>query len=470
MTKRKNNKRALIVSALSLLLCVSMLVGSTMAWFTDTESVFVNEVHAGTLDIDIVDAEGKSLVGQELSFIDKDEVITWEPGARHVLESVKVVNNGNLWAKCKVALNYADDDATDGVDLGDVIDVYIDGSTEPAGTLSTLSQTAIGNEFSLAPAGKDGSSATYGEIKLVMQTTAGNEYQDKSISGVSITVLATQATAEKDSYDETYDENATYAVVTVNGVEYLTLQEAVDAAKPGDTVTINGDMVCEGVEINKDLTLDLGGYTLTSNTAGEAVLRICAPDANTPINVTINATTGGVVTTADRLPVYAGHIDAAQTNVTINGGDYQSAWGRAIYQNNGVCTINGGTFRADGWTGDTANGEKVYNTLVLDNYDGGEGSFVINGGKFYQFNPACLSINKYEHHNHSAIAAGKTGVLNADGWFEVADGSLCYHIVCEATVPAPAHGHCYASLADAQAALAVNNCNYDKIVKGAYNP
>ena len=35
MTKKKSTKRALLTSALALLVCVSMLVGSTFAWFTD---------------------------------------------------------------------------------------------------------------------------------------------------------------------------------------------------------------------------------------------------------------------------------------------------------------------------------------------------------------------------------------------------------------------------------------------------
>ena len=35
MTKNKTTKRALLVSVLALLLCASLLVGSTFAWFTD---------------------------------------------------------------------------------------------------------------------------------------------------------------------------------------------------------------------------------------------------------------------------------------------------------------------------------------------------------------------------------------------------------------------------------------------------
>ncbi len=47
----KTSKKALFGSVLSLLLCCSMLVGTTFAWFTDEVSSGVNTIQAGTLDI-----------------------------------------------------------------------------------------------------------------------------------------------------------------------------------------------------------------------------------------------------------------------------------------------------------------------------------------------------------------------------------------------------------------------------------
>ncbi|MBQ1965919.1 MAG: hypothetical protein II348_04510, partial [Clostridia bacterium] len=48
---KKNTKRALLASALSLLLCVSMLVGTTYAWFTDSVTSANNVIQSGTLDV-----------------------------------------------------------------------------------------------------------------------------------------------------------------------------------------------------------------------------------------------------------------------------------------------------------------------------------------------------------------------------------------------------------------------------------
>ena len=52
--KRKNATRnALFMSIISLVLCVSMLVGTTFAWFTDSVESGRNIITAGNLDIEL---------------------------------------------------------------------------------------------------------------------------------------------------------------------------------------------------------------------------------------------------------------------------------------------------------------------------------------------------------------------------------------------------------------------------------
>ena len=51
MTKTKSTKSALMLSALAILLCVSMLVGSTFAWFTDSVASENNIIKSGNLDL-----------------------------------------------------------------------------------------------------------------------------------------------------------------------------------------------------------------------------------------------------------------------------------------------------------------------------------------------------------------------------------------------------------------------------------
>ena len=45
--QKKITKRALLVSLISLLLCSTMLIGSTFAWFTDSAATSVNKIEAG---------------------------------------------------------------------------------------------------------------------------------------------------------------------------------------------------------------------------------------------------------------------------------------------------------------------------------------------------------------------------------------------------------------------------------------
>ena len=51
MKSKKTTRRALLTSMLSLLICVSMLVGSTFAWFTDSVTSANNVIKSGNLDV-----------------------------------------------------------------------------------------------------------------------------------------------------------------------------------------------------------------------------------------------------------------------------------------------------------------------------------------------------------------------------------------------------------------------------------
>ncbi len=224
-------------------------------------------------------------------------------------------------------------------------------------------------------------------------------------------------------------------VAEVNGEKYGTLQEAIAAAKDGDIVTLLANIETNTqILINKSLTLILGEYTITGNVSGDGLVRIVAPDATTAIDVTIEATTGGIKTTGNSLPIYSGLVGRAKTNLTITGGTYESGWFSAVYQNNGLCTIEGGSFKS------------ADNERVIDNYDGSEGAYYITCGKFYQFNPACLCINADDHHDHDSLAAGKNTTL-VDGWYVVGDGESNLAVKVESIYDA--NDRCFNSLADA---------------------
>ena len=118
MENSKSTKRALLTSALALLMCVTMLVGATFAWFTDTASTGVNKIQAGNLDVKLeyatawnedgsvktwADAEGKTLTFKTADNRAADQIL-WEPGCTYELPQLRVVNKGNLALKYKLSL------------------------------------------------------------------------------------------------------------------------------------------------------------------------------------------------------------------------------------------------------------------------------------------------------------------------------------------------------------------------------
>ena len=205
MTSSKSTKRALLTSVLALLMCVTMLVGATFAWFTDTASTGVNKIVSGNLKVDIIGANSDSHI-EKLDFTKatgaEGENLLWEPGCRYLTEGFRIANNGNLALKWKAEINKdnitdgkveGSTIAKDGKSLLDVIDFYVVTSTDE-------NADAVAIENFTGNLAKGAKSGVY-YIKGVMKTTAGNDYQDLTLDGITITVYATQDTVENDSFN-----------------------------------------------------------------------------------------------------------------------------------------------------------------------------------------------------------------------------------------------------------------------------
>ncbi len=212
MTKTKTAK-ALLASVLALVLCLSMLIGTTFAWFTDSVTSANNIIKSGNLDVTMQWADGKTdpanttWTDATAGAIFNYEL--WEPGYTEV-RHVQIANAGSLALKYQLNI-LANGEVSD---LADVIDVYyVDPAVQVSdraalvdtykiGTLSeVLAQVSTTASGELTAAESDTIT-----IALKMQETAGNEYQNKSIgSDFSVQLLATQLDIEKDSYGPDYD-------------------------------------------------------------------------------------------------------------------------------------------------------------------------------------------------------------------------------------------------------------------------
>ena len=224
MNNTKTTKRALLSSVVAMLVCITMLIGTTFAWFTDTASTAVNKIQAGNLKVDLemhegtdwVSAEGKTLSFKKAAGHENEQIL-WEPGCTYELPQLRVVNKGNLALKYKVVFSAINGDE-DAMKLAEVLDVSLNGNK--VGTLKDALTSTDPDGFAHGNLPAEGNS---GELKITvqMQTTAGNDYQGLSIGGIAVTLLATQDTVEYDSTTNQYDENAEYpAIVSEIATKY----------------------------------------------------------------------------------------------------------------------------------------------------------------------------------------------------------------------------------------------------------
>ncbi len=103
---------------------------------------------------------------------------------------------------------------------------------------------------------------------------------NESIDGIAITVYATQDTVESDSFNNTYDENATYPVVNVTELKETLTNGGIDTGvnggyginvKDGATLTINGGYYYGGgtaVQVQEG-TLVINGGTFACEPFGD---------------------------------------------------------------------------------------------------------------------------------------------------------------------------------------------------------
>ena len=188
-------KRSIILCALSLALCVALLVGSTFAWFSDSITNSGNTISAGSLQAQWSyrtlndDTAAYEPVSEELALFSADTV--WQPGEPQGYD-FKVENVGSVEFVWELAIYLADTAGESQNNLTDVLVVYVndaqsevgftDGAVVINGTLAatdgetTAETDETSCEFSLA---------------FAISESAGNDYQNLSVS-FSLVLTANQ--------------------------------------------------------------------------------------------------------------------------------------------------------------------------------------------------------------------------------------------------------------------------------------
>jgi predicted ribosomally synthesized peptide with SipW-like signal peptide len=427
--KIRSTKRELIVSALSLTLCTAMLVGTTLAWFTDSVTSKSNVITAGNLDITATWENGAEIASNDNVFGQTTtESAIWEP-QKELSQKMYVKNTGNIAAK--VILNFAAADVTkvvtqnetgdsetgSTINLADAMEYKVDVKYKSAnekydvesGFFNTIE--AMNKWLETDGEVKDLAKDEKAEYTITCRMkNVGNEYKNATFD-LRVSVLATQnvdgATyAETTSVGDAEELISTLADIEEGGIVSLTndititgeeAQSVSSAAGTGHALTLAKD----------DITLNLNGHKL-----------IIAKEKVSDVNI------GYIDITGNSVKVINGTIEIRndknngtdkQQGITINStGDVEfnnvdisffngsklNTNGNllpnaAIKMLTGNLTINGGTITSDGYGVSCFRG-----TTDQGNYE-----ININDATITSNNYAAIGTNALEGYGHKDSVA-----------------------------------------------------------------
>ena len=234
----KAKKQAMFHSIVALLLCITMFVGTTFAWFTDSVSSGINMIAAGNLDVELYHSNAAVTEEQVDSatklFLDLNgNPILWEPGVVSY-ENLHIANEGDLALSYQMAISSANEnfvvDPTSGAQYGlsQILKVgVVEGGITATDRIGVVESVEDANwttfaDFvrsgSLLPKDKGESENTLG---IVIYWEPG-EYDNlwnlnngKTLNkgeflmiDLGIKLIATQTEYESDSFGDDYDASA----------------------------------------------------------------------------------------------------------------------------------------------------------------------------------------------------------------------------------------------------------------------
>ena len=391
----KSSKRALLLSALAIVLCIAMLIGTTYAWFTDTASTAVNKIQSGNLDVQLEYSkdfsEWKNVTEDTKLFEDST---AWEPGRTEIVY-LRVKNAGTLALKYTLGIYNLYNSTgknvlgnkyrlSDYVKLGAVEAdaAYADRASAINAVDADAKLIADIDNSGMAGASLEPNDTKIYAMVLYMPTEVGNEANPKNNDpywaakvSFGISVSATQAMSESDSFDNTYDEDA---ATVLSAISFSSGKHEIT-----QNMQANGRFGAIQAERTAQFTINADVYAVyTKDTSG---------------------TTGGAMAvSAD-----------GNSKVIINGGDFRQV---SVPDSDPVCDliyalgnatieINGGTFKA------------VTPANTLNCKDGSNAKITVKGGSFYKYDPSHPTLGD----NEVVVAAGYHVEQDGDWYKVVAD-------------------------------------------------
>jgi len=235
--KAKSLKKSLICSVLSLVMCFSMLIGTTFAWFTDSVTNNVNQIVSGNLDVELyhttdytTDATAYEVVESDTALYDNlawvhgadSNVATmWQPNVM-TTEGFKIENKGSLPLKYKMNILFTN--ATETPAGKTLADVLVITAKDVNGEVDSFEGTTTLKNFVYS--GVLNAGETYEFTTNIAWNQSANDNDYNVAGGLSIDLgvklVATQLSDEADLPIATTKE----------------AQEALDNAQDGDTLVL----------------------------------------------------------------------------------------------------------------------------------------------------------------------------------------------------------------------------------------
>ena len=185
MKASRRIKRAFLGGALLTIVSVMLMLGSTMAWFQDTE-VVINTYTFGNLKVDIVNSKNDTIAATTIQFVKpgggvyQEDEFLFEPGAKFQLKEFYIKNSGNVDLKYRLELDRSQATVVGDKDLLDAMDIYATMGGEKFDLESETRTLAAGEKSGPV------------QIYFHMKESAGNEYQNLAVYGLVVKVVAVQ--------------------------------------------------------------------------------------------------------------------------------------------------------------------------------------------------------------------------------------------------------------------------------------
>ncbi len=417
MKKTNSTKRALFASLVSILLCISMLLGSTFAWFTDSVTAPNNQIIAGDLDIELYHSnrtDNGERVGESTPLF--DDVTLWEPGAV-AYENLKIANEGTLALEYLLSVNFTDYNTLGGKSLKDILKIaLVEDTVETTGVEETDRKSAIAmgegkfesiKDFDFKGSLEAMSTASDNDEKSLAlivwwePSASDNDFNSNNTKTTSdgealhinlgLKLFATQKTFESDSFGTEYDKEAGLDFYPVS--TFAELKRAVEQGE--ENIQLTDDVYfTETVNIPSDISVKGNGYSLMRQ---PAVSSFSSNSLSSGFDATMLVVKNGAAVTLDNVvmdggAVWTGEVDPVLQRGTVNSGVV--ATGNLIStEGNGSIVLNEGT--------------------VIQNNDGANAIYLVKSGG------GSLVLNGAQIINNSSAA----GAIWAGGAITINEGS-----------------------------------------------